>query len=217
MRGQQAAAQTKRPAGRHGDSQPEGWQKKAGVLADAVRLAALLSVVAAFLWMATGDVVRFSIAFLGLLVPRIFHLPRPFDLAYCSTVLLATWSGAAGWYEAIPWWDWAVHLVTNGAIAAAVYLVLARIRVVHEMHDHTLPHSRVALAVLTGAFGLAVGAIWEFVEWIGEQYAPNTVHVGYIDSIGDLSAGGLGSLIAGVCLVLWAASGRGTSRTHTKD
>ncbi|HET7415677.1 MAG TPA: hypothetical protein VFI97_08290 [Arthrobacter sp.] len=217
MRGQQTDERAKRPAEPVDGSQPEGWQQKAGILADFVRFAALLSVVAAFLWMATGDVVRFSIAFLGLLVPRVFHLPRPFDLAYCITVLLAAWSGAAGWYEAAPWWDWAVHLITNGAIAAAVYLVLARVRVVHEMHDHTLPHSLVALAVLTGAFGLAVGAIWEFLEWIGEQYAPNTVHVGYVDSIGDLSAGGLGSLIAGICLVIWATTGRGTRRAHATD
>lgn len=212
MRDQQTVERTQAHTRSSGGSPSEGWQKKAGILADAVRMAALLSVVAAFLWMATGDVVRFSVAFIGLLVPRIFHLPRPFDAAFCISVLAATWSGAAGWYEAIPWWDWAVHLIANGTIAAAAYLVLARVRVVHEMHDRTLPHSRVALAVLTGAFGLAVGAIWEFMEWIGEQYAPNAVHVGYVDSIGDLSAGGIGSIIAGICLVMWAATGRGTRR-----
>ncbi|WP_051441726.1 hypothetical protein [Arthrobacter sp. H14] len=194
------------------DSGLKGWQKASGIIADLVRFAGLLSIVAAVLWMDPGDIVRFSIAFLGLLVPRIFHLPRPFDAAYCITVLLATWSGAAGWYEAIPWWDWVVHLITNGAIAAAVYLVLARVRVVHDMHDHTLKHSRVALVVLTAAFGLAFGALWEFVEWIGEQYMPQSIHIGYVDSIGDMSAGGLGSVIAGVALVIWAAAGGGTRR-----
>lgn len=196
---------------------PNGWQKVSGVIADLVRFAALLSIAAAVMWMDPGDVIRFSIAFLGLLIPRVFHLPRPFDAAFCITVLLATWSGAAGWYAAIPWWDWAVHLVTNGAIAAAVYLVLARLRVVHEMHDRTLAHSRVALVVLTTAFGLALGSIWEFVEWIGEQFVPKSIHVGYVDSIGDMSAGGLGSLIAGISLVIWAATGRGTRRAPKQD
>lgn len=190
------------------DPRPEGCQKTAGILADFVRIAALLSIVAAFLWMATGDVVRFSIAFSGLLVPRIFHLPRRFDAAFCLTVLLATWSGSAEWYEAIQWWDWTVHLITNGTIAVALYLVLARIRVVQEMHDRTLPHSRSALALLTAAFGLAAGAFWEIVEWTGEQYVPNAVQVGYVDSIGDLSAGALGSVLAGICLLAWAAPGR---------
>lgn len=190
-------------------ARPKQWQMVAGWIADLVRVAGLLSIVAAFIWMDLGDVIRFSVAFLGLLAPRAFHLPRPFDAAYCVTLLLATWSGAAGWYEAIPWWDWMVHLVTNGAIAGAIYLILATIGVVHEMHDRTLKHSRVALVVLTAAFGFAVGAVWEFVEWIGEQFLPKSLHVGYVDSLGDMFAGGIGSVIAGIALVLWARSGRG--------
>lgn len=191
---------------------PKPWQIVCGYIADLVRLAALLSIVAAFIWMDLGDVIRFAAAFLGLLAPRVFHLPRPFDAAYCVTLLLATWSGAAGWYEAIPWWDWMVHLVTNGAIAAALYLIMAKLNVVHEMHDMTLKHSRTALVVLTAAFGFAVGAIWEFIEWIGEQFFAQSVHVGYVDSLGDMFAGGIGSVIAGIALVLWARTGRGVER-----
>lgn len=195
-------------------SRPKQWQMVAGWIADLVRLAGLLSIVAAFVWMDPGDVIRFSVAFLGLLAPRIFHLPRPFDAAYCVTLLLATWSGAVGWYEAIPWWDWAVHLVANGAIAAALYLILATVNVVQEMHDMTVKHNRAALVVLTAAFGFAVGAIWEFIEWIGEQYLPKSLHVGYVDSLGDMFAGGIGSVIAGIALVFWARSGRGVRESN---
>jgi hypothetical protein len=39
--------------------------------------------------------------------------------------------------------------------------------------------------------------LWELVELVGHTYIDSTIFVGYTDTIGDLAAGGLGSLLAG--------------------
>ena len=54
--------------------------------------------------------------------------------------------------------------------------------------------------VLTTAFGLALGAMWEMVEWFGYAYLTDDIYVTYEDTVGDLAAGGLGSLLAGVLM-----------------
>lgn len=195
------------------DSAATGWQRTTGVLADVVRLAALASIVAAYLWYGWSEVARFAIVLVGLLVPRLAKVPRPFDLAYCATLLLAAWSGVAGWYSAITGWDLAVHTVTTGAVAALAYLVLARLDVVHDLHDtRRLSHHHASIVLLTVALGFSAGVLWEFWEWVGNRYLRASIHVGYTDTVADLAADGSGSLLAGLLLVAWAVAGWGTHR-----
>ncbi|WP_258934554.1 hypothetical protein [Nesterenkonia pannonica] len=50
---------------------------------------------------------------------------------------------------------------------------------------------------LTVALGLAMASLWEMVEWVGFEYVTQDIYVTYADTIGDMAAGGLGSLFAG--------------------
>ncbi|MFC0681744.1 hypothetical protein ACFFGH_28265 [Lysobacter korlensis] len=197
-----------------GEGDDDDWTRVAGVIADIARIGALVSVPVAWLMLGIGEGLLFAVLFVGLLVPRLTKVPRPFDAAFGLTMLAATWSSALGWYRMIPWLDILIHGVTNGAIAAMVYLVLARLGVVRDLHDpdRSLAHSNVTVAVLTTSFGLALGAIWEFLEWSVENFTDIRVHVGYDDSIGDMAIGGSGSLVAGLLLVLWARAGRTVKR-----
>lgn len=183
-----------------------------GVLADILRAAVLVSIVAAVLWYPPEAVVRFALLFLLVLVPRIAAMPRPFDAAFVATLLLATWSGVAGWYSAVSWLDLAVHCVATGATGAMLYLAFARIDIVSDLHDPPLRGHHSGIVVLTLAFGSSAAVLWEFYEWLGNEYLTATIHVGYDDTIGDLAMGATGSLVAGLTLVAWAAAGWGTRR-----
>jgi hypothetical protein len=194
-----------------------GWlirlQRMTGILADLCRVVAVGSIIAAVVWYGPAEIARFGLVFLGMLVPRLTRVPRPFDLAFCGTLLVAAWSGVTATYAAVTWWDTAVHAVTTGAVAAMVYLVLARLGVAHGLHEtRPLSHHRGHVVVLTVALGLTVGVLWEFWEWIGHRYLNASIIVGYTDTLADLAAGGAGSLLAGGALVGWASSGWGTRR-----
>ncbi len=62
---------------------------------------------------------------------------------------------------------------------------------------------RFSLALMVTFVGLALATLWEMFEWVENQYAPASTHVGYDDTISDLVLGGTGSLVAGLCLVFW--------------
>ncbi|HET7415679.1 MAG TPA: hypothetical protein VFI97_08300 [Arthrobacter sp.] len=154
--------------------------------------------------MSRGDIALFALLFLTLLVPQATMLPRPFDAAICATLLLATWSAVLDWYQTVYWLDDVVHFTTNGAAAGALYLVLARVSLIRGTSGIDLQRSMATPVVLTSMIGLAIGVMWEFVERLDTILNPGTMY-GYSDTIGDLAAGGLGSLAAGLAL-LWLLS-----------
>jgi hypothetical protein len=181
------------------------WQKVAAGLAHAVRLAALVSCVAAAIWFGPAEIIRFVIVFVGLLLPRWAKAPAGFDFAFGLTVLVAAWSGVLGWYEAIRWWDVAVHFLTTGAVGAMAYFCLSRTSIVPRIRESTVPRRTSRLVLLPLALGAAAAAWWELWEWFGHNFLSEDIHVGYDDTVLDLAAGTAGSLLAGGMMALWAA------------
>lgn len=177
-----------------------------GALSDLVRVVALASAIAAFFVFGLDGGVKFTLVFLALAVPRLVgSIPAPFDLAYCITLLLATWSATAAWYRAIPWIDWPVHGVTTGSIAAMLYLLMDRFGLFPGLQDRPLSSHPSGILLLTVALGFAAGAVWELYEWLANNVFGASILVSYDDTIADLLMGGCGALIAGIGLITWAA------------
>ncbi|MDY0910678.1 hypothetical protein [Microbacterium sp. CFBP9034] len=164
--------------------------------ADAVRALGLLSVVVAAIWWTVTDAGILALALPALLLPRLVGARPAFDIVYGVTVLVAAWSNVLGLYELVPWWDLVVHFVATGVIAAMLFLLLARCRVVPAPGTAGFA-PRVAL-VIVPALALALSALWEMVEWFGYTFVSDEIFVAYGDTIGDLCAGGLGGVVAGV-------------------
>ena len=171
---------------------PEGAGE---VLADLVRIAGLLSIIAAAIWWGVQDAAIFALVLLGLLVPRFIGVRPAVDASFGVILLVAGWSGVLSLYASVPGWDVVVHFCMNGATAAIMYLLLARLRIVPRVQDPQLSYG--ALIVLTAIFGLAFGALWEITEWLGHTFINSSIFVAYEDTIGDLAAGAFGSLVAG--------------------
>lgn len=152
----------------------------------------------------------FVVVSVVLVVPRIAALPRPVDLAVGVTWLLAGWTNAAGWYVSVDWIDIPIHVVTPGATAAAIYLLLVRVALVPPLQERQVRGP--ALVVLTFALGAALAVLWEFYEWLRYAGPQGSPVVGYSDTIGDLLNGCIGSVVAGLGLAVWAWFGWGTRR-----
>jgi len=172
-------------------------------VADGVRALSALSIAAAAVWFDLPAVLGITIVTVGLMIPRFCRLAGPFDAAFCITILIAAWSGIAGLYRAIPWWDLVVHFVTAGSSAAVLYLVLARSDITPTANRRIFPARSVV--VLTAALGMTAAVFWEFLEWAGNRYITSRIHVGYNDTLADLAVGGLGAVVAGVFLARWSA------------
>lgn len=186
----------------HTQARESSAHRRGRRVGDAVRVAAALSVAVAVIWFGIPEALGFGVMLVGLMVPRITHLAGPFDAAFSTTILLATWSGVAGLYAAITWWDLAVHFITVGASSAVLYLLLARMDITPGASVGKALPSR-SIVVLTSALGISVAVLWEFFEWAGNAFISPGIHVGYVDTIGDLAVGWFGAILAGLLLAQW--------------
>jgi hypothetical protein len=169
-------------------------------VADAIRLLGPLSVVAGFVWWAPSDAGVLALTLVGLVLPRFAGVRPSFDLVFCVTVLIAAWSNVLLLYETVPGWDLVVHAVFTGVLAAVMYLLLARLELVPAP---LAPGTRRATPILlVTSLALALSAVWEILEWIGWRFISPEIYVSYQDTIGDMGAGWLGGVAAGV-VVAW--------------
>lgn len=168
-------------------------------LADALRAVGVLGVIVAAILFDPTDAGILAFVLPGLMAPRFLGVRAWPDVVTSTVLLVAAWSNVADLYRTIPWWDLPIHLLCAGVLAAGLHLVLARLRIVPHPRDEGVP--AVGTMVVTALFGLAAGAVWEVVEWIGYAYVTDAIVVTYDDTISDLVAGGLGALVAGAVLV----------------
>ena len=174
-------------------------------VADAVRVIAALSVVVVGVGWGVVEIAVLMLALLGTLVPRMLGLRASVDLMVGVAALGAAWSSVFELYTRVTGYDTVVHFLLNGLLAA-VFVVLARRAGWIASSGDTGGRggagrsARVGSVLTTVAFGLAAGTLWEMGEWAGHTLVDSAIFVGYDDTIGDLAAGGLGSLLAGLAL-----------------
>ncbi|MCR6030662.1 hypothetical protein GGQ22_04295 [Nocardioides sp. zg-579] len=169
------------------------------VAADGLRVVALVSLLgglAGYGWIA-GAV--FFLVLGGTMVPRAVGAPGALDATYCLTILVAAWAAVLDWYLAVPWLDVVVHAAATGLIAALVQFVLVRVGMASAA-ETALRLPRSAVMVMTTATGTTLAVVWELGEWFGHTYLDSRIQVGYDDTMGDLAAGMVGALVAGVLL-----------------
>jgi hypothetical protein len=179
---------------------------------DVLRLAFAVGAVA---FAAAGDVAgtfNLLLAFAVLVAARLANLPRVYDLAVIVAFAFTQGGEALNLYDAIAWYDRVVHFVVPMLASQVVYLCLARIEVMPDPSQETLPRHEAGMFVAVFALGLAVGALWEIFEWSSDGLFGSALSEGNTDTVGDLIADACGSLAGGALMVLWARRGWGSVR-----
>lgn len=147
------------------------------------------------------DIALFALVLAGLVAPVLAGAPRGLDAAYGIGLIAAAWCGALQLYQAVAWLDVVAHLVVPGLAAAVAHLLLARrTGAVVDPQQVVTRAERVGAVVVTASLGLALSVLWEVGEYLGNTYVDPEIYVGYGDTIGDLVAGGVGSVVAGAWL-----------------
>jgi len=92
--------------------------------------------------------------------------------------------------------------------------VLARLDMVPDPKDETHRRHYVGIGIVAFALGVAVGGLWEIVEWSSDNVLGSQLQLSNSDTIGDLIPDSLGSLRGAALLVVWARWGRGLGPPH---
>lgn len=162
---------------------------------DVLRLLTALSIPAA--WIVSGPLSSLVMALAagGTWVLRYYARSRSEDLAGQAVLFLGGAFSVLGTYRTIAWLDVVVHV----SMLAVLTTMLGNMLVHHGM----LPAAGTrrqdcGLLLSVTALGVLFAVLWEIGEWAGHSFITPEVGVGYADTIGDLAAGLLGSLLAAV-------------------
>ena len=146
------------------------------------------------------------------LLARAVNLPRVYDLCLTAAMALQGFGEAFGVYDRVVRFDDLVHFTLPMLTAPVVYIGLARLDVVPDPRDETHVRHYVGIFVITAALGIALGALWEIVEWRSDAWFGTDLSEDNDDTVGDLVRDSLGSLVGAALLVAWARFGWGSVR-----
>jgi hypothetical protein len=143
---------------------------------------------------------------------RFALLPRVYDLCLVLALTLQAWGEALNLYDSVAWFDNVVHFSLPFFGGPTLYIVLARLDVVPDPKDAATRHHYIGIGVVAFALGVALGGLWEIVEWASDNTLGSQLQLGNDDTVGDLIADSLGSLCGAALLVCWARWGWGSVR-----
>jgi hypothetical protein len=120
--------------------------------------------------------------------------PRPYpyamDMLLVAPFLIDVAGNALDLYDSIDWWDDFNHFLNWGLLTAAFAQLLVRLRV-----------GRVELAGLAIGFGATTAILWELGEYFAFIRGGSEETTAYTDTLGDLSLGLTGSVVAALLTV----------------
>jgi hypothetical protein len=188
------------------------WSRVVRDPLDLLRLAPLIGVIATLVIGDHTHTVELAGCSLVVLAPRVLNVQRPFDLMFQLGMNLAIWGNVFGLFDAIYGYDKVVHFLLPCGTSMLLYIALCHLRIVPDLSQDAGLHDRVAMVLVTLAFGLTVGGVFEMWEWFSNTVFGTHMYVSYGDSIGDLIDDALGALMGGAFLLWWTGRGWGTWR-----
>lgn len=125
-----------------------------------------------------------------LFVVRERELPTLFDAIFVLGAVI----NAGGWtwdlYNKPGLYDEVAHFFTIFAITLALgYLFYSELMA--GFYDH-----RIMFFFTIAAMGIAIGAVWELVEWVADMFTAKEIVSGYFDTITDIALDTGGALLA---------------------
>ena len=193
-----------------------GRMSVARLVGDVVRCAGVLSFGGAVLAGEGVAAALFALVLLGLTLLRL--LVRPVLDAATGLVLVgAAWCSLLDLYVRYDRLDLVVHVAATGLGAAALHEALSRCGVLAAADAPYPRRARAGVALVVLTLGLALGVLWEVAEWFGHTQVDSRIQVGYDDTLGDLVAGGLGALVAGVLLARRSAAAPSVRGSRTLE
>jgi hypothetical protein len=159
-----------------------------------------------------GGVANLLIAGVALLVARAADLPRLYDLGFTIAMILTGWGEALGLYDAWKSYDNFVHFVVPMLTSQVAYISLARLEILPDLREEFVPRHYTGIWLVTFALGVAIGGLWEILEWSSDELFGSNLSMSNDDTVGDLIADSLGAATGGLLLVAWTKYGWGSVR-----
>jgi uncharacterized membrane protein HdeD (DUF308 family)/uncharacterized membrane protein YjdF len=188
------------------------WLVRDGL--DVLRIAFFAGTIA-FAVQGRSTAVALTAASAVLLVARVIDLPRWFDFGLTVAMTLIAYGTALSLYGGWFYYDKIVHGLSPIGYVPVLYIVLVRLGVVPDPSRAIREH-RVArisgIFIVTLALGIAVGGVYESIEWFEDKFLGGHFVGGLWDTETDLLCDEGGSLVGATFLTVWALRGWSSRR-----
>lgn len=146
----------------------------------------------AFVWrLATYPIAALVVPVIWAIRARDTAYPYTADILLTLPFLIDTAGNAADFYDSIWWWDDVNHLVNWALLSGAIGALAWRNNV----------RPRQTLAYVVG-FGAVTAILWEIAEYISFIRFSEELATAYVDTLGDMTLGLTGSVVAGLAAAL---------------
>lgn len=140
-----------------------------------------------------------------------------FDLLFTLALAVEAIGTGLGALDAIGWGDAVSHLVIPFLSAPIVYQVLVRLSAIPPLDVARVAHPLAGAALVTAVGVLALGAVWELVEWGADSAFGTAYSQGHTDTLSDLLADAIAAAAGGVLVAVWLGATAGTSEKQPGD
>lgn len=150
--------------------------------------------------------ISIMISFIPTILKRDYHITLPwvFELLIATALFLHIGGGVLKAYHLIPGYDILTHFVSSILVS---FLAFAVIYILDEYWDG-LNMDIYAMAFVVVIFTMAMGVVWEFLEWSVDLVFGTTEQLGLHDTMRDLLVDTTGGLIMAVVGVKLIKSGK---------
>jgi hypothetical protein len=133
------------------------------------------------------------ISFLPTLLKRDYNITLPWelDLMIASALFLHIGGGVLNAYHIIPGYDHITHLVSSVLISFLAFVVIY----ILDEYWEGLHMDIYAMAFVVVIFTMAMGVVWEFLEWSIDLFFGTQAQWGLQDTMRDLLVDTLGGII----------------------
>jgi hypothetical protein len=185
-------------------------------VADLVRVALLCT---AAVWLVAGDVpagLRAVLVLAPALLGRLVRIHPAFDLVFASALAAESTATSLGAYDSLGWGDMLSHLVLPLLSGPVLYVGLVRLGAVATPSGAPTVRFLSGAGIVTAASVLALGALWELVEWTADEALGTNYSQGYGDTLLDLLADTVAATGGGalVSVWMWASLHRPVARSR---
>lgn len=149
------------------------------------------------------------LTFIPAIIEKNYKITLPVEFTFVTTafVYMTLFLGEGmDYYNKFHWWDKFLHLSSAIVIGMIGFLIIFEL-----YHRGKIKMRPVTIALFAFCFSLALGSLWEIVEFsIDEGFNTNMQHreTGVIDTMGDLIVDAIGALISSIAGFLYMKSGK---------
>jgi hypothetical protein len=149
---------------------------------------------------------------IGAIALRFAKAPAIFDFLFVALLSIDVWATASGLMDELSQNnDRPGHILISAAVTPILFYGAARLKAVNATPENAAQTLAVGLVAMT--MTMALGVLWELIEWQSDMRFGTDMSLGYSDTLGDLVCDVIGGFAGAAVLVVVLARQRAKARS----